>query len=319
MPNIDLSIKELKNYKGVRETPSDIKIFWEKNKESLKGGHERIEILSSSFKSPICNCYDLFFRGVDGERIYAKMILPKEIKEKIPAIVEFHGYGGNSGDWTRRLHYSSLNIAYFIMDCRDQMGQSGKDNLRVGNLTKGLKEGPEELYYKKVYLDALRLVNIVMDLDEVDEKKVLTLGYSQGGALALAAAALNTKIKSTFAIYPYLCDFKRVWDLDYGEFAYQELRDYFRWNDPTHEKEEEVFKTLDYIDIKNLAPLIEGEISLVTGLMDKVCPPSTQFAMFNSLKGIHKHIIYPDFGHENINGLEDKIYLWVLEKLEIIK
>lgn len=315
MPNIDLSLEKLKEYKGVREIPEDMNIFWEENIKKLNISEERIEILSSQFKSPICNCYDISFLGIDGVRVYAKMIMPKVIKKRIPAIVEFHGYGGSNGDWSRRLHYSSLDVAYFIMDCRDQMGKSGKEYFRTGNLTRGLLEGPEELYYKKVYLDALRLINIVSNLKEIDEENILTLGYSQGGALALVSAALSKKIKSTFAIYPYLCDFKRVWDLDYGEFAYQELRDFFRWYDPMHKSEEKYFKILDYIDVKNFASMIRGDVTVVTGLMDKVCPPSAQFSLYNRIISKKQQLIYPDFGHENINGLEDEIYNWVLNTL----
>lgn len=55
---------------------------------------------------------------------------------------------------------------------------------------------------------------------------------------------------------------------------------------------------------------------MVTGLMDKVCPPSTQFAVYNNIKSKKEHIIYPDFGHENINGLEDLIYQWALNLLK---
>lgn len=315
MPNIDLSMEELKRYKGIREIPNDMELFWKNRMEKLDESEERVEILSSSFQSPICDCFNLSFRGVDGEKISAKMIMPKKIEGKIPGVIEFHGYGGSSGDWTRRLHYSALGIAYFIMDCRDQMGESGKDSLRVGNLTRGLHDGAEELYYTKVYLDALRLVNIVSNMPKIDKDNILTLGYSQGGALSLVSAALSGKIKGTFAVYPYLCDFKRVWDLDYGDFAYDELREFFRWYDPTHENEERYFGYLDYIDVKNFAFLMKSDVTLATGLVDKVCPPSTQFSLFNRLKVKKDHIIYPDFGHENIRGLEDKIYTWVLNIL----
>ena len=45
-----------------------------------------------------------------------------------------------------------------------------------------------------------------------------------------------------------------------------------------------------------------------TGLMDTTCPPSTQFAMYNKITAPKSVLIYPDFGHENLNGNDDKVF-----------
>jgi len=44
------------------------------------------------------------------------------------------------------------------------------------------------------------------------------------------------------------------------------------------------------------------------GLMDQICPPSTQFAAYNRIPGPKELLIYPDFGHENLPGAQDRIY-----------
>ncbi|MEG1978279.1 MAG: acetylxylan esterase [Cetobacterium sp.] len=313
MPSVDLSLEELKKYKGISPYPLDMDKFWQDSIKELKGTEEEIKISSSDFQTPICNCYDLTFKGIDGKKIYVKMLLPKEIKDSVPAIVEFHGYGGNSGDWTKRLSYAASGIAYFGMDCRDQMGNSGENCLRSGNLVRGVLDGPKNLYYRKVYLDSLRLLDIVFKMNQIDKNRVATMGYSQGAALSLVGASLDNRVSKVFAIYPYLCDFKRVWNLDLGEFAYQELRDLFRWYDPLHNREKEIFETLGYIDVKNFVKNLKSEVTMVTGLMDKVCPPSTQFAVYNAISSQKHHLICPDFGHENINGLEDILYQWALK------
>ena len=36
--------------------------------------------------------------------------------------------------------------------------------------------------------------------------------------------------------------------------------------------------------------------------------PSTQFAAYNKIKSKKDMLIYPDFGHEHIRGLADRIY-----------
>jgi cephalosporin-C deacetylase len=42
-----------------------------------------------------------------------------------------------------------------------------------------------------------------------------------------------------------------------------------------------------------------------TGLMDTICPPSSQFAMFNKINSPKKAVFYPDFGHEYLPDWDD--------------
>ena len=44
------------------------------------------------------------------------------------------------------------------------------------------------------------------------------------------------------------------------------------------------------------------------GLMDAVCPPSTQFAAYNKIRSEKELLIYPDFGHEPLPGASDRIF-----------
>ena len=47
---------------------------------------------------------------------------------------------------------------------------------------------------------------------------------------------------------------------------------------------------------------------MAVGLMDEVCPPSTQFAAWNRLACAKSLVLYPDFAHENLPGLDDMVY-----------
>ena len=126
------------------------------------------------------------------------------------------------------------------------------------------------------------------------------LGGSQGGGLTLACAALEPRIAVACAAYPFLSDYRRVWDMDLDDLAYIGLRKYFRVFDPLHEKEEEIFYKLGYVDVQNLSPRIKARVLMATGLMDVVCPPSTQFAAYNKITSPKQSLIYPDYGHENL-------------------
>jgi len=96
--------------------------------------------------------------------------------------------------------------------------------------------------------------------------------------------------------------------MDMDQRAYQGLRDYFRRFDPMHEREQEIFTRLGYIDLQHLVPRIRAHVMMGTGLMDNVCPPSTQFAAYNKIIAPKEIKIYPDFGHEGLPGFDEKTF-----------
>jgi cephalosporin-C deacetylase len=147
-----------------------------------------------------------------------------------------------------------------------------------------------------------------MDMPDVDAARVVAMGASQGGALTVACAALEPHIKRAVPVYPFLSDYRRVWEMDEAKDAYLELQEYFRHSDPLHRHEEKVFETLGYIDIQFLAPRIRAEVLWAIGLMDTVCPPSTQFAVFNRIASPKQMAVYPDFGHEPLPRFSDDAF-----------
>jgi cephalosporin-C deacetylase len=109
-------------------------------------------------------------------------------------------------------------------------------------------------------------------------------------------------------VFPFLTDYRRTWNIDLAQDAYDELQWYFRRFDPMHEQEDEVFTKLGYIDVQHLCRRIQGEVLMAVGLMDKICPPSTQFAAYNKITSKKSLSLYPDFGHEHLPGHGDRIF-----------
>ena len=163
-----------------------------------------------------------------------------------------------------------------------------------------------------IFLDTAQLARIAMDLDFIDETRVSATGGSQGGALSIACAALEPRVSKLATVYPFLCDYKRVWEMDLDLAAYEEIRTYFRMFDPRHEREEEIFTRLGYIDLQFLAPRIKANTVMYTGLMDNICPPSTQYAAYNKMTCPKRHVLYPDYGHEYLRDANDMIYDFIV-------
>lgn len=310
--NFDMPLEAMGSYKGVNPRPADFDAYWERALGELDEWDADIELTTAEFLAPNLRCLHLRFTGIGGSRVYAKLVLPAKGAAPVPAVLRFHGYSGNSGDWFGLLPYAAMGWAVAALDCRGQGGLS-EDRGVVGGMTwtghivRGLDAGPDQLYYRGVYLDAVRLARIVMALDEVDDERVFVVGESQGGALGLACAALEPRIAKAAVQCPFLCDFKRVWQLDLLKDAYDELFYYLRRFDPRHERIDEIWTRLGYIDIQHLAPRVQGEVLMVVGLMDTVCPPSTQFAAYNSIASAKSMLLYPEFKHEAYFGANDII------------
>jgi cephalosporin-C deacetylase len=204
------------------------------------------------------------------------------------------------------------------LDARGQAGLSEdvggvRGNTLNGHIIRGLDDAsPDKLLFRGIFLDTAELARIVMTMPEVDPARVGATGGSQGGALTIACASLEPGIQRAAPVFPFLCDYRRVWEMDLAKAAYQELCDFFRHFDPLHKREDEIFLKLGYIDLQHVAKRIGADVLMLTGLMDTICPPSTQFAAYNKITSPKKMVIYPDFGHEGLPGSGDIIYEYMM-------
>ena len=322
MPLIDKPLPELFEYRGRKPRPDDFDTYWETALADLAATDPQPEVRPNpTVTAHHVECFDLWFTGVGGARVYAKYIRPKYTRAtaggstaKRPAVLQFHGYSGHTGDWIDKFGWAAEGFCYAAMDVRGQGGRS-EDNGQVkgttlrGHIIRGLDDpDPRKLAFRQIFLDTVQLARVVMQFGEVDADRVGCFGISQGGALSIACAALEPRIKRIAPVYPFLCDYQRVWELDFAKDAYEELRLFFRNHDPRHERVKEIFTKLGYIDVQHLAPRIRADVLMFTGLMDTICPPSSQFAAYNKITAKKDLVIYPDFTHETLPGQIDRTF-----------
>ncbi len=315
----DLSLEELYTYQGRNPRPDDFDAYWDESLAEMHQLDPTIELVPADFQTPFADCHHLYFTGVGGARIHAQLLQPKQPAAGSPGLVIFHGYSINAGSWLSKLGYAASGYTVAALDCRGQGGQSEDvggvrgPTLR-GHIIRGLDDvSPHKLLFRSIFLDAAQLTRIVMDMDHVDPDRIGATGGSQGGALTLAAAALEPRIKRAAPVFPFLSDYKRVWEMDLDVQAYAELREWFRRFDPLHQREEEIFTRLGYIDVQHLAPRIQGEVLMSVGLIDQICPPSSQFAAYNKIAAPKSLALYPDYGHESLQGNDDLIFTFMQE------
>jgi len=313
MPLIDMPLEELKKYQGSSPRPDDFDDFWDRSLAEMNTIDPQPIYTPHEFSSKIADCYDLYFKSTKGATIYAKFARPKNVTGKLPTVLHFHGLGGSGECWRTLTAYVSQGFCVASMDVRGQGGLSEDVGGQPGTtqcapFIRGVEGDPENLLYRDIFLDTAMLYRVMTMRDDVDPTRVGVFGGSQGGGLSLACAALVPEIKLCAPDFPYLSDYKRVWKMDLAKGAYDAITYYFRQRDPRHEREDEFFCKLGYIDIQNLAPRIRAKVHMSTGLMDTTCPPSTQFAAYNKITSEKEVVIYPDYGHEGLKGNEDIVF-----------
>ena len=311
-----MSVNELLLYKGTNPCPEDFDQFWDNGLQALTCIKEDISIEPSGFSMPYVDGYNLWFTGVGGARIYAKYLRRKGAPISDKALLYFHGYRRSSPSWSMLSQYVCAGFDVFALDCRGQGGLS-EDAGKItgttfsGHIIRGVDDpDTNKLLMSQIMSDCAQLARIARDMGST---KIYTFGASQGGGLSLACAALSPFVTKTVAMMPFLCDYKHAWEVCTSDSPYVEIRDYFMFHDPCHEREDEIFTKLGYIDVQYLARRIQSQVLMLTGLKDSACPPSTQYAAYNKITSPKKIINYPDYGHEVCIDMEDRALQFILD------
>src|SRR5581483_5318895 len=124
MPLIDKPLEELRTYAGINPRPDDFDEYWDEALAEMNAVDADVELRPAAFQTPFAECFDLFFTGVGGSRVHAKYLRPRNAPKPHPAVLQFHGYSSDSGDWSDKLNYVALGFSVAVLDCRGQGGIS---------------------------------------------------------------------------------------------------------------------------------------------------------------------------------------------------
>jgi cephalosporin-C deacetylase len=184
------------------------------------------------------------------------------------------------------------------MDTRGQNNQSQdaaitSEGHYMGWMTQGIRD-PQSYYYRYVYADAIRALELLAKREEVDPQRLAVTGASQGGGISLAVAALSPRPRLCLPDIPFLCDYKRGMSIA-ASGPYPEIPHFLKAFPHLYDT---VIRTLSYCDCLNLAPWIKCRTVISNCLWDDVCPPSTIFAVYHHITAEKQMEIYPFHKHE---------------------
>lgn len=303
MSFFDFPLEQLTVYKPDRSEPADFDAFWtetlaEARQHPLDPVFERVDLGLRQVE-----VYDVTYSGYGGQRIKGWYLRPAGVSGPLPCVVRYIGYGGGRNSPLQWLTWPAAGYAAFVMDTRGQGSvwspgdtpdlPDGANPFSPGFMTQGVLN-PRTYYYRRVFTDAARAIEAARSREDVDGAKIAVEGGSQGGGIAIAAAALVPDIGAAMPDVPFLCHFRRAVGLT-NTYPYQEIVQYLVAH---RDHEERVFSTLDYFDGVNLAARITAPCLFSTALMDETCAPSTVFAAYNQINAPKDIRVYKYNGHE---------------------
>lgn len=306
MPRFDLSPTELRQYRPEVAEPEDFDAFWAATLAEHCPSDPPVLVPANS-RLALVDAFDVTFAGFDGHPVKGWLLLPAGAEGPLPGVVEFNGYGGGRGLPHERLGWVAAGYAYLFMDTRGQgsvWGAGGDTPDPVGSgpaspgfMTRGI-ESPESYYYRRVFVDGVRAVQVLRSLPQVDPDRVAVTGGSQGGGITIAVAGLVPGLVGATPEVPFLCHFERAVGLTDRD-PYQEI---VRYLSVHRGADEQVFRTLSYFDGVNFAKRSTAPALFSVGLMDPICPPSTVYAARNHWAGGDAEIVEYAFNEHEGGG-----------------
>ncbi|RRR74476.1 MAG: acetylxylan esterase [Candidatus Viridilinea halotolerans] len=303
MALFDMPLEQLAHYLPQRAEPADFDAFWAATLADARSHPLAPRFVPHATGLRHIGSFDVTFNGFAGQPIRGWLNLPRQRSGTLPCVVTFLGYGGGRGfahDW---LLWPSAGYAQFVMDTRGQ-GSAWSPGVTPdpdadgsphfpGFMTRGIAQ-PTTFYYRRVFTDAVRAVEAARAHAAVDATRIAVAGGSQGGGIALAAAALVPDVALALVDVPFLCHFQRALEIT-DAHPYQEIVRYLM----THrDQEERVLATLAYCDGMHMAARAQASALFSVGLMDQVCPPSTVYAAYNHYAGPRRIAVWRYNQHE---------------------
>ena len=297
MPSIDWPLEKLKDYQPPLYCEPDFDEYWRTTIAEATKQPINAELIPYDLPARGIQCFAVRFDGYKGGRVAGWYLRPDAVG-KFPGVCTYHGYSGRAARPLDLVALASQGLCVLSMDCRGQNGQSQDaatypEGHAAGWMTKGIRD-PRNYYYRFVYADAVRALELLARREEVDAKRLAITGVSQGGGITLAVAALSERPMLALPDIPFLCDYRRAVQIA-AAGPYPEIPMFLK---SFPEMYAQTFRTLSYCDCLNLARWIKCKTVISNCLWDDICPPSTIYAVFNHMSCEKVMEVYPFHKHE---------------------
>ncbi|MFN8353608.1 MAG: acetylxylan esterase [Spirosomataceae bacterium] len=296
--------------------PTDFEVFWSKAKEELaKVPMDAKMTLLPERCTEKTNVYHLSLQNFRaGVRLYGILCVPKK-EGKYPALLRVPGAGARpyNGDIiTAEKGIITLEIG--IHGIPVTMEPSVYADLMAGAFSGYWNynlDDRDRFYYKRVYMCCVRANDFLVSLPQFDGANLAVTGGSQGGALSIVTAALDTRVKWLGAYYPALSDVTGYLHGRAGGWPH-----YFDKNGLLFNNKKEKIETAGYYDVVNFARRVKIPGIYTWGFNDETCPPTSMYASYNVISAPKELFLALETGHWTYPEQTERVNNWLVDKLK---
>ena len=338
---------------AVRDTrPADFISFWDKAKARLAAiplnarnetpmvTFDRIRINAYNVSSACLPAdYDpdghkteevesckISFAGPDGGRVYAWLAKPKG-PGPFPAMLVLPGAGFAARP--RPLEHARHGYLAIDIQIHGQDVDLPRYQPLPGYYEEFRFEPVEAYYYYNVHLRVMQAVHYLVSRADVDARRIVAVGGSQGGRLSLVIAGLEGRIAAAVSgiahssNYPHLhwvarCNgLDKPWDkASDPKLAGRIKSDGMDMPGKPPALTDADGRCLAYYDPMNFAQDIRCPLLMNAGLTDPVSPPSSVWAAYNRVASMDKTLVpLPGIAHDWSSEFDRRAWRWLDEKL----
>ncbi len=269
---------------------ADFQDFWDRTRAELRAVAPQFTVTLSAVQPfPTKTVYLVEMRSLGNVRIRGWLGIPNHPGPH-PAILHVQGY---SYGFSPTDMYSGDEFVTFALNIRGHGNSQDDVNPGFATYTTTGLESTDTYIYRGAYMDCVRAVDFLVSRPEVDASRIAVEGASQGGALAFATAALDPRVSACVPNIPGFSDYRTWFRLNPGTAS-----GYWAWQQGhPGTTRDDIYRTLSYFDVKNLAPWIRVPTLMGVGLRDTTCPARIGFAAYNNLGGPREWLIFPESAH----------------------
>lgn len=298
------------------ENPKDFLTFWENAKTDLAKIplDARMTLLPERCTENV-NVYHVNIQNFRlGSRLYGILCVPKK-EGKYPALLHVPGAGIRpyTGD-IANAEKGIITLTIGIHGIPVNLDASVYNNLSAGPLN-GYPyfnlDNKDRYYFKRVYVGCVRANDFIVSLPQFDGTNLGVTGGSQGGALSIVTAALDSRVKFLTAYYPALSDMTGYLNGRAGGWPHLFNKDNLAFNNS-----KEKIETIGYYDVVNFARQLKISGLYSWGFNDETCPPTSMYAAYNVIAAPKSLHLALETGHWTFPEQNEKLTNWIVDKLK---
>ncbi|MCW3108021.1 MAG: Cephalosporin-C deacetylase [Segetibacter sp.] len=302
--------------KPTEENPADFVQFWDKAKADLAKipMDARMTLLPERCTENV-NVYHVNLQNYRiGTRLYGILCIPKK-EGKYPALLRVPGagvrpYAGDVATAERGVITLEIGI-HGIPVNMDPAVYTSIASAALSDYPSYNLDDRDRYFYKRVYVGCIRANDFLTSLPQYDGTNLGVAGGSQGGALSIVTAALDSRVKYLVSFYPALSDVTGYLKGRAGGWPHL-----FAKNNVSYNNTKEKLNTVKYYDVVNFARLLKVPGMYSWGFNDETCPPTSTYSAYNVITAPKQLFLALETGHWTFPEQNEKTNNWMVDQLK---